>query len=400
MTFTDEQLEKYAEILMWGMRTARSRDFQQGDMVLIRFDPPGRRLAENLFETIVEQGYQPVQRVNATPNMEHAFFQKGRDEQLSFIPPGDEEFYSHLHGSISILAPESLTHLQDIEPERIGKTVLARKRLRDLLDERENQGKFGWTLGLLTTPELAVNAGISQEEYTRQIIKACYLDHDDPVAKWQAIYTEAKAIKDFLNALDIESIRVLSESCDLLVTPGKDRQWVGLSGHNIPSFELFTSPDWRGTEGVFFMNQPSYRSGNLVTNLRLEFRDGVVTDVQAETGEDFVKKQIAMDANANKLGEFSLTDIKFSRIDTFMAHTLYDENFGGSYGNCHVALGASYAETYRHGGKSLTAQKKEELGFNDSALHWDLVNTEPKTVEAQLTSGERRVIYKNGSFVF
>jgi aminopeptidase len=331
--------------------------------------------------------------------MEHAFFQKGADEQLSFIPPGDEEFYSNLHGSISILAPESLTHLQDIEPERIGTTVLARKRLRDILDERENQGKFGWTLGLLTTPELAVNAGISQEEYTRQIVKACYLDYDDPVAKWRDIFTEAKAIKDFLNGLDIERIHVRSESCDLSLTPGRDRQWVGLSGHNIPSFELFTSPDWRGTEGVYFMNQPSFRSGNLVTNLRLEFRDGQVSQVQAESGEDFVKKQIAMDANANKLGEFSLTDTKFSRIDRFMAHTLFDENFGGSYGNCHIALGASYAETYVHGGENLTAQKKEELGFNDSALHWDLVNTEPKTVEVTLRNGERRTIYQDGSFL-
>jgi len=79
-------------------------------------------------------------------------------------------------------------------------------------------------------------------------------------------------------------------------------------------------------------------------------------------------------------------------------HTLYDENFGGNNGNCHIALGASYSETYIHGGDKLTKQLKKELGFNDSALHWDLVNTEPKRVTALLKGGGKRIIYEDGMF--
>ena len=52
--------------------------------------------------------------------------------------------------------------------------------------------------------------------------------------------------------------------------------WVGCSGRNIPSFEIFTSPDWRGTEGWISFNQPLYRYGNLVRGIRLEFSDGRV----------------------------------------------------------------------------------------------------------------------------
>jgi aminopeptidase len=69
-----------------------------------------------------------------------------------------------------------------------------------------------------------------------------------------------------------------------------------------------------------------------------------------------------------------------------MANTLFDENFGGRWGNCHVALGASYADTYSGDVQSLTKAKKTRLGFNDSALHWDLVNTEKKRVVAHLWS--------------
>ncbi len=396
--FIEQQLDKYADILLWGMKTARSDPFEPGDIVLIRYDLAGRELTEILYEKLLRQGLNPVQRINSSPRMEHSFFGLAQESQLSFIPPGEEELLRRLNGSIALLAPESLTHLQQIDPSRIGKTVLAKKKLRDILDERENQGLFGWTLCLLPTPALAQAAGLSQEAYTEQIIKACYLDHADPIAQWKDIFSQAGRIKEALNALDIEHLRLQSERCDLLVTPGSHRQWVGVSGHNIPSFEIFTSPDWRGTQGVFFMDQPSFRSGNLVKNLRLVFEKGQVIDVQAEVGEEFVKKQLEIDHNACKLGEFSLTDKRFSRIDSFMAHTLFDENFGGSFGNCHIALGASYAETYALGGKNLDDETKVKLGFNDSALHWDLVNTEPKTVRTKLRNGEEHIIYKDGTF--
>jgi aminopeptidase len=81
-----------------------------------------------------------------------------------------------------------------------------------------------------------------------------------------------------------------------------------------------------------------------------------------------------------------------------MADTLFDENFGGSEGNCHLALGASYSDTFSGNPARLTAEMKRKLGFNDSALHWDLVNTEAKTVTARLTNGREIVIYEKGAF--
>ncbi len=132
--------------------------------------------------------------------------------------------------------------------------------------------------------------------------------------------------------------------------------------------------------------------------LRLEFKQGATVKIQARKGQNFVVKQLSMDKGANKLGEFSLTDKRLSKIDTFMANTLFDENYGGKNGNCHVALGASYADTYDGNLQELTKEKKKDLGFNDSALHWDLVNTEKKRVSAHLVSGKKLTIYENGKF--
>ncbi len=107
-----------------------------------------------------------------------------------------------------------------------------------------------------------------------------------------------------------------------------------------------------------------------------------------------------MDSGACKLGEFSLTDKTFSKINLFMANTLFDENYGGKYGNCHVALGASYSDTFSGKPSALTKEMKKNLGFNDSALHWDIVNTEKKCVTAHLASGKKNVIYENGRFIY
>jgi aminopeptidase len=123
-----------------------------------------------------------------------------------------------------------------------------------------------------------------------------------------------------------------------------------------------------------------------------------VVEISAEEGEQFVINQLAMDEGAAQVGEFSLTDRRYSRIDRFMAHTLYDENFGGQFGNCHIALGAAYAEAYSGLQQELTSERKQQFGFNDSALHWDLVNTQPKTVSAELAGGTK-LLYENGMFV-
>lgn len=394
------QLNRYADVLLWGLRTARNNPFKKGDVVLVRFSLDAVALAEILEARLLEMGLNPVRRINPTPKMEKDFFRLANRRQLIFDPPGDAELYRRLNGSIFLNAPASLTHLSDTDPKKISRFTLSKKFLRDILEEREQAGHFGWTLCILPTAELARQAALPEPVYAQQIVKACFLNRREPVNQWQTLFKNAAAIKSWLNRMPVKHYQIESAQVDLTVTPGQQRQWIGISGHNIPSFELFVSPDWRGTQGVYYADQPSYRSGNLVKGVRLTFKKGVAVTVTAESGSDFVVKQLQMDRGASRLGEFSLTDRRFSKINRFMANTLFDENFGGTWGNCHIALGASYADTYSGDGRTLTKEKKAGLGFNDSALHWDLVNTEKKRVVAHLTDGSRTTIYENGCFTY
>jgi aminopeptidase len=397
---TDTQLQKYADVLLWGLQTSRRDKFKKNDMVLIRYDLEAVKTAERLQGKILDIGMHPILRPGLTSAMERIFFEKANNRQLVFEPPGEKELFERLNGSIYLHAPESLTHLSDIDPSKIGKAAVARKPLRDILDKREEMGAFGWTLCMLPTPELAKQANLTIRQYTNQIIKACYLNRDDPIQEWKTIYRRAGALKKWMNGMDVKYYHVESKNVDLRITPGQHRKWIGLSGHNIPSFEIFLSPDWRGTQGVYVANQPCFRSGNYVQGLRLAFKNGRAIQVEAEKGKDFAVKLLTMDKGACRVGEFSLTDKRFSKIDRFMANTLFDENFGGRYGNCHIALGASYSDTYDGKPARLTPKRKMSLGFNDSALHWDLVNTEKKTVTAHLTSGGKVIVYENGMFKY
>lgn len=396
--FSTDELKKYARTLWWGLSTARTSPFRPGELVLLRFDPLATPLAEAVFDLLMDEGLVPVARQNLTSNMEVSFYGKGSEAQITTVPPGDRELMQNLSGLISLIAPTSLTHLAGVDSAKIGQGAVARKFLREIMEGREQSGAFGWTLCAYPTPEQARCAGVSLEEYARVIKRACFLDDADPVARWQEVFADVQRVKQALSALDIRSLRVESAHCDLTVVPGEQRRWLGVSGHNIPSFEIFLSPDWRGTEGVYFADQPSYRSGNRVEGVRLEFKAGRAVQATAKEGQEFVQKQLAMDQGAAQLGEFSLTDRRHSRIDAFMANTLFDENYGGAYGNCHVAVGASYSDTFSGDQTRLDAELKAELGFNDSALHWDLVNTEDKTVTATLAGGGKKVIYQSGEF--
>lgn len=104
--------------------------------------------------------------------------------------------------------------------------------------------------------------------------------------------------------------------------------------------------------------------------------------------------------NADKIGEFSLTDRRHSRITKFMATTLFDENMGGEYGNTHIALGNAYKDTYPGDMAAVAEEEWAAMGYNSCPkVHTDIISTSNRTVTATLSNGAQQVIYTGGEFV-
>ncbi len=200
-----------------------------------------------------------------------------------------------------------------------------------------------------------------------------------------------------LDALPIERLQVRGSDVDLQLTLGEKRRWIGGGGRNIPSFEIFTSPDWRGTEGWIRFSEPLYEFGSLITGIELEFQQGSVSRAAAAENEDLLLEMLNTE-NANRVGEFSLTDARLSRITRFMADTLFDENVGGPFGNTHIAVGKALPHCYDGDPEKLTTEDWERLGFNDSVVHTDIVSTTDREVTAVMHDGSRRTIYASGRF--
>jgi len=390
-------LKKYSDVLV-KFALNGGAGIKKGDVVYLAVQQPGIPLAKAIYKTILEMGGHPIMNI-IDDGFKLLHVTNATQEQLTFFPA---KYYRGLADTIDhwirVVADEEPMYLKDADPAKVLLSNQSARKFRDWLDEKEDQGDFTWTLCLYATERMAEEAGLSLKEYWDQIAKACFLDETNPLLKWRRVFRELQGVLDRLNALPIDRLHVESKGTDLWIKLGEKRKWLGGSGRNIPSFEIFTSPDWRGTEGHISFDMPLYRYGNVIKDIKLEFKNGLVVKATAAKNERMLK-ELVKQKNADKVGEFSLTDIRFSKITKFMAETLFDENFGGKYGNTHIAVGKSYHDTYAGDTSKMTEAQFAKLGFNHSQEHTDIISTADRTVTAVLKDGSEVVIYRKGKFV-
>ncbi len=344
----------------------------------------------------VIQAYRPSE--DELGDLDRSFYELAGEAQLDFLPATYwRGLIDQIDHDLVLYAPANPRSLDGVDPTKQMRRQQAMRPVREWEQLKENRGEFSWTVVTYGTPGLAAEAGLSLEQYWEQIISACFLDDPDPISRWRETQAEIHRQRDWLNSLPVERLHVEGDDADLWIRLGERRRWEAGVGPNVPSFEVFTSPDWRGTEGWIRFNQPLYAFGSLVKGVELEFHEGRVIKAIAAQNEPLLTQLVAT-AGADRIGEFSLTDASLSRIDRFMADTLYDENAGGPFGNTHIALGNAYQDTYAGDPATLTDVDWEALGFNQSAIHEDIVSTTDRTVTAVMRDGSERVIYAGGHF--
>lgn len=228
----------------------------------------------------------------------------------------------------------------------------------------------GWARQIFGEPDL--------DRLWEAVGTAMRLDSDDPVAAWRERSATLSERARRLDELELTEIRYEGEGTDLTVGLLPGTRWTGggmvdAAGvpymPNIPTEEVFTSPDNRRADGVIRLTKPLVLAGQLVTGLRVTFAGGRVTEVTADSGADVVRAQLDSDPGARSLGEVSLVDreSRIARAGIVFHNTLFDENAG-----CHVAWGQSFPFAVE-GGPALTEQQRADLGLNMSGVHTDVV---------------------------
>lgn len=201
-----------------------------------------------------------------------------------------------------------------------------------------------WSLVRVPTPEWAKFIGASFETLLNEFFGGCLADWSSLKPRWDALCVDLEGTT---------TIRVLSEDTDL--TFGiSGRRWVSFAGEaNLPDGEVATAPLDDAVNGHITFPGAFWFAGVPVSDLRLEFVDGLVMSVAASSGAAFVERLLDTDAGARRVGEFGIgTNVL---VCTTTGDLLIDEKI---LGTVHLALGRAYPECG---------------GINESALHWDIV---------------------------
>ena len=394
-------LKKYADVMV-NFALGGGKGMKKGETVFLGLSQDAEPMLVPLIEAITKAGgnyilhYIPKNEGRLTRGP--AFFKNASPAQISYVP---EKYFSGLVDEVDhvlqVLTQGDTSVLKGIETQKLVDFKNAQRVLTRKYIKKEEKGRLTWTLCLYGTPHAAKKAGMSQKMYWEQIIKACYLNKKDPVAEWKKTSRELTRLKKKLTNLHIDRVHMEGKDVDLWLTIGPKRAWKAGGGANVPSFEVFTSPDWRGTEGWIRFSEPLLRFGKRIEGIELWFEKGKVVKAKAKKNEK-VLKQLLSTKNADKLGEFSLTDRRHSNITKFMAETLFDENTGGKYGNTHVAVGSAYKTCYDGDPARVKPATWKKLGYNESTEHTDIVSTTNRKVTAYLPNGKEKVIYKDGEF--
>jgi aminopeptidase len=393
---SEELLAKYADLVV-NFGLWEGKGINQGEKVLISGNTHTIPFIKYLQRAILKSGGVSIYEIE-DEELTRDFIDHASEEQARTVFENKNKgMVEDIDHHIKVAGELNPLYLQGAPQPQAS---LWRQKKFSFLGTRqvkELEGKLSWSLILYPSTAMAKEANMTLEEYWQEMSKALYLDEADPIAKWNETQIELKRITKALNEMPIDTLHLVAPDTDLHITLGKRRVWEQGCGVNLPSFEIFCSPDWRGTHGKIQTTEPLYYNGQLIKDIYMEFKDGCITKAIASSGQEALNELVAIE-NTDKIGEFSLTDGRHSRIEKFMADTLYDENAGGPQGNTHFAIGMAYKDLIDGDPKTVTKEEYDELGFNDANEHVDIVSRSPRTVTATLKDGSQVVIYDQGQF--
>jgi aminopeptidase len=233
---------------------------------------------------------------------------------------------------------------------------------------------------------------------------AVRLDEDDPVAAWRAHVQRIGKRARTLNELRVDEIHFKGPGTDLRVGLLPESRWQGCETvtaegipyvANMPTEEVFTTPDSRRVEGTVRSTLPLQIQGNIVRDLEVRFEDGRAVEVQASSGEDVMRTHIATDDGATRLGEVALVDghSRVGQTGLVFYDTLFDEN-----ASSHIALGASIVQAVAWAGE-LDPEERAARGVNHSSIHTDfMIGSNELEIDGVAGDGTATPILRNGDW--
>jgi aminopeptidase len=394
-------LERYADLIV-----SVGANVQPDQVVAIEASPEAAPLVHAIARLAYERGARYVDVGYFDGAVKRIRVERAREETLDWAPPWvgrrllDLGELDAARIVLTPLLPPAL--LQGVDPARAGKDRLPTvPELFKVIDDRS----VAWTISPypLAGWARAVYPDVDESQAVdllwQDVIHVCRLDEPDPAAAWVARIEEIWQRAQKLDALDLDALHFEGPGTDLTVglLPSSRFAKEGGAAHtrtgirhmpNLPTEEMYTTPDPERTEGVVAATKPLDVSGSLVDGLRVRFEGGRVVEIDADTNADALRVRVATDEGASRLGEVALVDreSRIGKLGRVFFNTLLDENAAS-----HVALGDAYAVPI--------ADPADLPRINESAIHIDfMIGSDDVTVTGRTKDGRDVTVMRDGAW--
>ena len=411
MSISEQEFKSYAALILHLVAV------EKDDFVLIRADMGHKNLVAQLYAQAYKRGASYVHISVGSGYFNGLRASNSHPEYLEIIPESIigmyKEFVDKKACIISVRSPEDPAVNQDVSTEHMSTINNANSKAMQFLRKSVMSDGLSWIVTDCPTKGWAKNVypDIPSDEgeiaLWNAMKKILRLDQDDPIAAWEKQQENILKKKKILNQKEYRTLHFLSEGTDFKVGVHKKSVWLGAAHTsqngkyfqaNVPTEEVYTSPDCRYTEGTVSIKRPLPIFGKRVEGITMRFKEGRLEEAYAEVGNDSLQAFINSDERNRYLGEIAMVgiDSPIWQSGLIFNSILYDENAG-----VHFALGSAYPTGYGFGAEDNTsAEEYIAMGLNTCNFHLDFViGDENMTVYGILEDGTKELIMEQGLFI-
>jgi aminopeptidase len=351
---------------------------QPGQIVVISSEPGKEKMARAVAEAAYKAGALYVELSYWDIYFKRARLLYGDPDTLEYVPPwlGQRMLSLGEHGAarIALFGPAEPDALDGIDPALIGRDRLpaVKESVKVLNDRTTNwtatsSPTVGWAK--LVYPDLEPEDALAR--LWDAVAEVCRLHEPDPLQAWRTRVDQLASVAERLNDLGLDSLRFEGPGTSLSIGLLPSSKWISASLEtvggivhlpNLPTEEVFTSPDPERVEGTVRSTKPLFVGGTVIEGLRVRFEGGRAVEIDANSGAAALRTLSERDPGAARLGEVALVDreSRIGRLGTVFYDTLLDENAAS-----HIALGQGLAFAI--------AEERDRERMNSSELHIDFM---------------------------
>jgi aminopeptidase len=402
VTDLDQRLETYARLTV-----QVGLNLQPGQILeinaLIEHAPLVRAIARQAYVT----GARYVDVLYGDQHVRRAHIEQAADDQLGYSPPWLVTRLRELGESggalVAITGNPEPELYADLDGERVGKARMTKVAEASL---KLTDGLCNWTIVAYPTEGWAqtVFGEPDVERLWQAVSTAVRLDEPDPVAAWRDHIARLQARAQSLNERRFDHLRYRGPGTALEIGLHPDSEWQAALDEsrgiehvaNMPTEEVFTTPDARRVEGTVRSTLPLQIEGTIIRGLEVRFAGGKVAEIHAESGEEVMRTHAATDDGAARLGEVALVDShsRVGQTGLVFYNTLFDEN-----ASSHIALGASIVQAVP-GASEQTVEERHMRGVNHSSIHTDfMIGSNDLEIDGVTAGGDAVPIIRNGDWL-